>query len=130
MTGPTLAMIFPEPVLLVEKLVVLAVTLGTVAYVKARYQPKVGKTDKPGEPDSRLAWLAVLGLPLLGLLIACLLMKRRTTYPIEVAEVFSHCIFWGIFVGLILGVVIQTVAISRARNGIWDREMDGPVDGR
>jgi hypothetical protein len=32
--------------------------------------------------------------------------------------------------GLIAGVVSQTAAISRARGGIWHREMDGSIDGR
>ena len=130
MTGPLLGLLFPKPILLVEGLGVITVTLITRAYVKARYQPRERKTDKPREPDSRLAILAVLGLPLLGFLSACLLTNHRITDPVEVAEAFSHCLFWGIFAGLIAGVVIQTAAISRAREGIWDREMDGPVDGR
>jgi hypothetical protein len=130
MTGPLLALLFPEPILWVEGLGFLTVTLVTCAYVKTRYQPKEGKTDKPREPDSRLAILAVLGLTLLGLLSACLLTNHRITDPVEVAEVFSHCLSWGIFAGLIAGVIIQTAAIPRAREGIWDREMDGPVDGR
>jgi hypothetical protein len=130
MTGPTLAVLFPEPILVVEGLGVITVTLITRAYVKARYQPREAKTDKPRQPESHLALLAMLGLPLLGLLSACLLTNHRITDPIEMVEAFSHCLFWGIFAGLIAGVVIQTAAISRAREGIWDREMDGPVDGR
>jgi hypothetical protein len=128
MTGPLLALLFPEPLLLVEGLGVITVTLITRAYVKARYQPREGKTDKPREPESHLAISAVLGLPLLGFLSACLLTNYRITDPIERAEAFFHCLFWGIFAGLIAGVVIQTAAISRAREGIWDREMDGPLD--
>jgi hypothetical protein len=130
MTGPLLALLVPEPILVGEGLGVITVTLITCAYVKARYQPREGKTDKPREPESHLAILAVLGLPLLGLLSACLLTTHRITDPIEKAEAFSHCIFWGIFAGLIAGVVIQTAAISRAGEGIWDREMDGSIDGR
>jgi hypothetical protein len=130
MTGPILAVLYPEPILVVEGLGVITVTLITRAYVKARYQPREAKTDKPRQPESHLALLAVLGLPLLGLLSACLLTNHGLTDPIEMAEAFSHCLFWGIFAGLIAGVVIQTAAISRAREGIWDREMDGPLDGR
>jgi hypothetical protein len=130
MTGPLLALLVPEPLLVVEGLGVITVTLITCAYVKARYQPRQGKTDKPREPESHLAILAVLGFPLLGLLSACLLTNHRITDPIEMAEAFSQCIFCGIFAGLIAGVVIQTAAMSRAREGIWDREMDGPIDGR
>ena len=89
--------------------------------------PPAGKRAS-GEPY--LALLAVVGLPLLGLLSACLLTNRWITDPVEMAEAFSHCLFWGIFAGLIAGVVIQTAAMSRAREGIWDREMDGPIDGR
>jgi hypothetical protein len=130
MTGPLLAMLLPKPILLVEGLGIITVTLITCAYVKARYQPTGGKTDKPREPDSRPAIVAVLGLPLLGLLTACLLTNHRITDPIEMAEVFSHCLFWGIFAGLMAGAVIQTAALSPAREAIWDREMDGSIEGR
>jgi hypothetical protein len=130
MTGPLLALLFPEPILVVEGLGVITITLIMCAYVKARYQQREEKTDKPRDADSRHAILAVLGFPLLGLMSACLLTNHRITDPIEMAEVFSHCLFWGIFAGLIAGVVIQTAAISRARQGVWDHEMDGPVDGR
>src|SRR5262245_20194367 len=130
MTGPLLALLFPEPILLVESLGVITVTLITCAYVKATYHPREGKTDKPREPESHLVVLAVLGLPLLGLLSAWLLTNHRITDPVESAEAFSHCLFWGIFAGLIAGVVIQTAASSRVREGVWDREMDGPIDAR
>jgi hypothetical protein len=130
MTGPLLGLLFPEPVLVVEGLGVITVTLITFAYVKARYQPRERKTNKPQDPDSPLAILAVLGIPFLGLLSACLLTIHRITDPVEVAEAFSHCLFWGIFAGLIAGVLIQIAAISRAHEGIWDRDMDGPADGR
>ena len=71
--------------------------------------------------------MAVLGLPLLGLLKHCLLTIHRITDPIEMAEALSDCLFWGIFAGLIAGVVIRTAAISRVRQGVWDREIDEPL---
>ena len=37
MTGPLLGLLFPKPILLVEGLGVITVTLITRAYVKARY---------------------------------------------------------------------------------------------
>jgi hypothetical protein len=124
-----LALLFPEPVLVAEGLGVITITVITGVYVKARYQPSKWKTQKPGQPDSRLAIMAALGLPLLGLLTAFLLTNHRITDPVEIAEVFSHCLCWGIFAGLITGIVIQIATISRARGGIWDSELDGPVDG-
>jgi hypothetical protein len=124
-----LALLFPEPVLTAECLGVIKITVITGVYVKARYLRSKWKTQKPGKPDSRFAITAALGLPLLGLLIAFLLTNHRITDPVEIAEVFSHCLFWGIFAGLITGVVIQIAIISRACRGIWDRELDGPVDG-
>jgi hypothetical protein len=130
MIGPFLALLCPEPVLAVEGLGEITITLITGAYVKATYQLSKGKTHKPRGPESHLEILAVLGLPLLGLLSALLLTNHRITDPIETVEAFSNCLFWGIFSGLIAGVVIQTAAISRARGGIWDREMDGSIDGR
>ena len=126
-TGPLLALLLPEPILVVEGLGVITITLITGAFVKARYQPREGKTDKPREPESHLVILAVLGLPLLGLLKHCLLTIHRITDPIEMAEALSDCLFWGIFAGLIAGVVIPTAAISRVRQGVWDREIDGPL---
>jgi hypothetical protein len=130
MTGPLLALLFPEPILWVEALGFFTVSLITCVYVKAKYRPREAKTGKSQEPESRHAVLAVLALSLLGLLSACLLANHRATDPIETAEAFSHCLFWGISAGLIAGVVIQTAAISRVRKGIWDREIDGPIDGR
>jgi hypothetical protein len=129
LSGCLLALLFPEPVLMAAGLAVITITVTTGVYVKARYHPSKWKTQKPGKPDSRVAITAALGLPLLGLLSAFLLTNHRITDPVEIAEVFSHCLFWGIFAGLITSVVIQIAIISRARRGTWDRELDGPVDG-
>jgi hypothetical protein len=130
MIGPLLALLIPEPVLVAEGLGVITITVITGVYVKARYQPSKWRTQKPGQPESLLAIMAAVGFPLLGLLSAFLLTNHRITDPVEIAEVFSHCLFWGIFAGLIPGIVIHIATISRARGGIWDREMDGPIDCR
>jgi hypothetical protein len=62
-------------------------------------------------------------------LTACLITNHRSADAFEAAEVFSHCLFVGIFTGLMAGVVILAAASSRASEGIWDREIDGPIDG-
>lgn len=125
MSGFLFATLVPEWVFTVEALGVLAVTCCVASLIKARYQPRKGNTDEPHAPESRLAVLAILCFPLLGLLTACLLTRSRTNAALEVAEAFSHCLFWGVLAGLMTGVAIQATAIARTREGIWDQELDG-----
>src|SRR4051794_33536366 len=74
MTSFLLASLFPESIFLVEGLGSLAVIIIVNKYVVSMYQPTEGKADKPRMPEPRLAYLAVLGFPLLGLLMACLIL--------------------------------------------------------